>query len=114
MNNNIYYYGIINLPNFDIIVITVSLLKQQIIETIFKYDDVLNIQDSIENGFGSREIELFMGVNSYFGPIIINRPHATPKYEPGKSKFDNDYYGQKYRFPETNLIYEENEKNVKR
>ena len=35
-----------------------------------------------------------MGVNSYFVPRRTNRPHATPNYGPGKSKFDIDYYRQ--------------------
>ena len=36
-----------------------------------------------------------MGVNCYFGPGRKNRPHATPNYVPGQSKFEIDYYIQK-------------------
>ena len=39
-----------------------------------------------------------MGVNAYFGTRRRNRPHATPNYGPGKSKFKTDYYRQTY-FP---------------
>ena len=41
-----------------------------------------------------------MGVNAYFGPLWTNTPHATPKYGPGKSKFEFDYYRQPYCSPE--------------
>ena len=33
-----------------------------------------------------------MGVNAYFGTRRTNMPHETPKYVPGKSKFEIDYY----------------------
>ena len=52
-----------------------------------------------------------MGVNANFGPIRTNRPHATPKYGPGKSKFEVGYYRQTYCSPEKYFI---SEKNVKR
>ena len=55
MINDIYYYEVISKPNVEIIVITVSMWKRQNFETIFTSDDVLNIQDVIRNGFGSRE-----------------------------------------------------------
>ena len=48
-------------------------------ETIFTSNDVMNIQDRIGKGFGSRERAYSMGVNTYFG---TNRPHATPNYGP--------------------------------
>ena len=37
-----------------------------------------------------------MGVNDYFSPFGIDRPHATPNYGPGKYKFEVDYYRQAY------------------
>ena len=37
-----------------------------------------------------------MGLNNYFGPRIKNRPHASPNYGPGKSKFEVDYYRQTF------------------
>ena len=33
-----------------------------------------------------------MGVNTYFGPRITNRPHADPNYAHGQSKFEHDNY----------------------
>ena len=56
-------------------------------ETIFTCNYVINIQDGIGKGFGSREISYSMVVNAYFGSKKINRPHTTPKYGPGKSEF---------------------------
>ena len=44
----------------------------------------MNIQDGNDKGFGSREREYYMVVNDYQGPILTNRPHATPNYGPGK------------------------------
>ena len=43
-------------------------------ETIFTSNDVMNIQDRIGKGFGSRERAYSMGVNDYFGPIRTNIP----------------------------------------
>ena len=43
-------------------------------ETIFTSYAVMNIMDFIGMIF----------VSNYFGPIITNRPHATPTYGPGK------------------------------
>ena len=94
VNNNINYYEVSGKPNVDIIGNTLSMWKQHNFETIFTSDDVLNIQDAIGKGFGSRERALSMGVNDYVGPIRINRPHATPNYGPGQSKFEIDYYRQ--------------------
>ena len=60
----------------------------------------MNIQYAIGNGFGYRERSQFMGVDAYFDPRIKNRSHATPKYEPVKSNFEIDYYGQMCCSPE--------------
>ena len=68
-------------------------------ETIFTHKYVMNIQYGIDKGFRSREIAYSMGVNAYFGPRRTNRPHSTPNYEPGKSKFEADYYRQTYCSP---------------
>ena len=68
--------------------------KKHNFETIFTYDDVMNIQDAIGKGFGSIEIAIYVRLNDYFDPIIINRPRANPNYGPGQSKFQIDYYRQ--------------------
>ena len=60
----------------------------------------MNIQDKVGKGFGSRERSYFMGVNDYVGSIRMNRPHATPNYEPGKHKFEADYYRKTYCSPQ--------------
>ena len=65
-------------------------------EKIFTTNDVMNIKNGIGKAFGSREIEYHMGVNVYFVPRQNNRPHATPKYGPGKFKFEVDYHRQTY------------------
>ena len=62
--------------------------KQHGFETIFTSNDVMNIQDYIGKEFGSREISYPMGVNSYFGSIKTNRPHAARNYGRIKSKFE--------------------------
>ena len=41
-----------------------------------------------------------MGVNSHFGTIKTNRPHAIPNYGPRQSKFEIDCYRQTHCFPE--------------
>ena len=53
------------------------------LETIFTCNDVINIQDGISKGFGSRERSYYMGVNAYFGPRWTNRQHKTPNFRPG-------------------------------
>ena len=60
----------------------------------------MNIQNGIGKGFGSRERAYSLVVNAYFGSKKINRPHTTPKYGPGKSKFEVNYYIQTYCYPE--------------
>ena len=62
VRNNIYYYEVSIKPNVDIIVIVVSMWRQHKSTS----DDVLKIQYDIGKGFGSREIELYMGVQDYF------------------------------------------------
>ena len=47
----------------------------------------MNIQDAIGKGFGSIEIAIYVRLNDYFDPIIINRPRENPNYGPGQSKF---------------------------
>ena len=69
-------------------------------ETIFTYNDVMNVQYVLVQGFGSREIEHSMGINAYFGPRRTNRPHATPNYGTRKSRFEVDYYRKTYFSPE--------------
>ena len=59
----------------------------------------MNVKDEIGKGFDYRERSDSMGLNAYFGPIRTNRPHTTPKYEPGKSRFEVDYYRDTYCSP---------------
>ena len=56
-----------------------------------------------------------MGVDAYFGPICKNRPHTSPNYGHGKSKFEVDYYIQTYCFQGTvSHNRNKNEKNRSR
>ena len=103
VKNNIYYYEVSSKPNVDIIGITVSMRKQHIFETIFTSDDFLKIQDTIGKGFGFREREFSMRVNAYFSTWIKTRPHATPNYGTGKSKFEINDYRQKHSSWKTGL-----------
>ena len=54
VNRNIFYFELISKPNVDMIGITVSIWKQQNLETIFTSNYVMNIQYAIRKGFGSR------------------------------------------------------------
>ena len=92
MNNNIYYCEATSKPNIDTIGITASMWKQHIFEIILTSNHALNIQYAIGKVFGSRERALFMGVNAHFGPTKTNIPYTAPKYRPGQSKFQIDYY----------------------
>ena len=56
----------------------------------------MNIQYGVGKVFGYRERAYSIGVNYYFGPRRTNITHATPNYGPGKSKFEVEYYRQKY------------------
>ena len=60
----------------------------------------MNIQDSIEKGFGSRERAHSMRLNTKFFPIRTNRPHDTPNYGPEKSRFEVDIYRKRSCYPE--------------
>ena len=80
--------------------------KQHDSDTIFISNYAMIIQDSIGKVFDSREIAYYMVANDYFGPRRTNRPHSTPNYGPGKSKFEIYYYRQIYYFPEKWIIYE--------
>ena len=48
-------------------------------ETIFNYNDVMNIKDYIGKGFGSQERAYYMGVDAYFfsGEKIDHMQHLT-------------------------------------
>ena len=61
-------------------------------EIIFTYNDVLKIKYAIGKGFGYQERVYSMRVNDYVCRRRTNRPHETPNNEPGKSKFEIDYY----------------------
>ena len=65
-------------------------------ETIFNYNDIINILDVIGKGVLSREITYSIGVNDYFVPIGGNISHAKPNYGPVKSKYEIYYYRQTY------------------
>ena len=52
LNNSFFYYELTSTTNSYIIGITVSIWKQHNFETIFTFNDVLNIQYDIGNGFG--------------------------------------------------------------
>ena len=56
----------------------------------------MSIQNGIVKVFGSRERVYSKGVDDYFGTRSTNIPHATPNYEPEKSKFDVNYYRKTY------------------
>ena len=90
--------------NIDIIGIIVSIWKRHKFETIFTYNDVLNIQDTIGKRFGSRKRTYVMVMNAYFYPKRKNIIYATPNYGPAKYKFEIDYYRQTYCFPENWLL----------
>ena len=65
-------------------------------EIILTSNAVMSIQDPIVKWFGYRERAYSMGFNTYFGPILIIRPHATHNCGPRKSKFEIGYYRQTY------------------
>ena len=52
-----------------------------------------------------------MGENYYPPPRMINRPHKTPNYVPGKYKPETYYYINTYFLQNNWLIYELNRKN---
>ena len=85
VNNTICYYEVSDKPNFNIIDNKLSMWKQHHFEIILTYD-----------GFGSIERAIYVGINDYFDPIRINRPHANPNYGPGQSKFEIEYYRQTF------------------
>ena len=87
VKNNTYHYEVSSKTIVDIIGITVFMWENHKFETIFTSDDVLNIQYAIGKLFGSRERELYMELNDYFGPRRTNRTHSTPNYVPEQSKF---------------------------
>ena len=51
---NIFYFELSSKPNFDTVGIAVSMWKKHESETIFTYNDVINILYGIGNGFGYR------------------------------------------------------------
>ena len=97
---NIFYFELSSKPNFDTVGIAVSMWEKHESETIFTYNDVINILYGIGNGFGYRERAYSLGVNDYFGPRQTNIPHKTHNYRPGKSKLEVDYYRQTYSYTE--------------
>ena len=47
-------------------------------ETILTSYDVMNTQDEIDKGLGSRERGYSIDIKAYFGPIQTNISHAPP------------------------------------
>ena len=80
MKKTVFYSDLIGKPNVEIKVITVSMWQWHDFETILTSNDVTNIQNSIGQVFASQERAYSMWLNSYFGPIRKNIPHATPNY----------------------------------
>ena len=97
---NILYFELIINPNVDIIGIKAYMWEKYEFETIFNSNDVMNFKDLIGKVLRSIEREYSMGVNDYFGPRLTHRPHAAPKYGPGKSNYEVNYYRQTYYHPE--------------
>ena len=54
VNKNIFNFELSIKPNVDIYGIVVSMWEKHEFETIFTSNDVMNIQDGIDKGFGSR------------------------------------------------------------
>ena len=54
VNKNILHFQISSKPNVDILGIAVSMWGKHEFETILISNDVMNIQDGIGKGFGSR------------------------------------------------------------
>ena len=82
VNNIFFCYELSSKHNVYIIGSTLYIWKQHIFETIFTFNDVLNIQYAIGKGLGYQERAYYMGVNAYFFPRRKNGPHATPSYGP--------------------------------
>ena len=72
--------------------ITLYMWKLHEFENNLTSNDVSNIKYAIGKGFGYQERVYSMRVNDYVCRRRTNRPHETPNYEPGKSKFEMDYY----------------------
>ena len=53
VNKHILYFELSSKPSVEILGVKVSMLKQHDFETIFTYNDVMNIQYDIGKGFGS-------------------------------------------------------------
>ena len=73
-------------------------MERHTFETIFTYNDVVNIKDTIVKGCGYLEIAYSMQLKAYFNPIVSNKTHATHNYGPIKSNFEFYYYRQTYFF----------------
>ena len=54
VDKNIFYFELRNIPNVDLLVITLYMWKCHNFETIFAFNGASNIQDAIGKGFGSR------------------------------------------------------------
>ena len=63
-------------------------------------DDVMKIHNSLCVVFGPRVSTHTVGMNAYLGPKIKHLPLTTPNYGLGNTKYNMNYCGQSYRFPE--------------
>ena len=82
VKNNIFYYEVSSKSNYYIIVITLYMWGKHNFETIFTFNDVINIQYAIGKGFGYCERSYYVGVNAIFFPRITNIRYAPPNYGP--------------------------------
>ena len=100
VKKNIHYFELSSKPIFEIVGVALSMLKNMSLKPslLIVIPWIFNIL--LERKLGSREKWDFMGIVDYYGPRQTNRPHATPNYGRGKSKFEVSYYRPTYSNPE--------------
>ena len=79
VNKHIFYFELSSKPHVDTIVIKVSIWRRNYFETIFTYDDLVNIQYAIGKVFGYIERAYSM-LEKKKCHKRTNIPHATPNY----------------------------------
>ena len=70
---NVFYLELSGKPNVKILGIKVYMCKWHNLETILTFNDVINIQNYIENWFGSIERAYYMGTNAYLMEIQLKQ-----------------------------------------